>query len=721
MNLRGTKPAFDAGTVPGPIVISGAGGFVGVHVLDAFSAGRTDVIGFGTRPHPWRLEAVGPLRYETVEPGALTAFLDGHRPRTIINLAAAGAYPFQNDSYRIPDVNVGMVDELARWAGSNGAALVHAGSSSEYGTNCAGPAEDAEAAPNSLYAVTKLAATNLLADYARRDGLRARVLRLYSVYGPLEEPRRLVPEIVRRVRAGELPPFADPETARDFVYIDDVVDAFVAAALSAHDPRSPAFRLYNVASGEATSMVEVANAIAQEFEISAEPVFSSVKRAWDLADWYGDPRRINAELGWRAAVGFREGLRLTRDWYGAEKRAVFLEDRYSAAAAAEAVKTAEAVEDVESVEPVTSVNTVTGVGPVETVAPDADQPKRRSISAVIACYKDGQAIPYMYRRLTDVFVKCGVDYEIIFVNDASPDDSAEVIRELSERDEHVIGITHRRNFGSQSAFLSGMRESTGDAVVLLDGDLQDPPEMIEQFVEYWNQGYEVVYGHRVDREAPLYMRLAYRGFYRVFNRSAPFHVPTDAGDFALMDRRVVDHLLEFPERDPFLRALRAYVGGKQIGVDYVRPERMFGTSTNNLARNLGWATKGILAVSKVPLSLLSTAGAGFFALSMLALIAQAVYKIAEPDSAPHGVTILITLVVFLGSLNLLAISIVGAYVGTILEEAKRRPRFMRDSLIRAGRIQRAEFDGHDEARSPRAVITPASVPSQRKSEAARLG
>jgi dolichol-phosphate mannosyltransferase len=683
VSLRSTEPAFDPAAIPGPIVVSGAGGFVGVHVLEALSEGRDDVIGFGTRPRPWRHEAAGPLRYETVESGALGAFLDRHQPRTIINLAAAGAYPFQNDSYRIPDVNVGLVDELARWSSAHGAALIHAGSSSEYGTNCAGPAEDAVASPNSLYAATKLAAANLLEDYARRDGLRARVLRLYSVYGPLEEPRRLVPEIVRRTLVGELPPFADPKTTRDFVFIDDVVDAFVAAALSAHDPESAAFRVYNVASGEATSMVDVAQAIAQEFEITAQPVFSSVKRAWDLADWYGDPRRINAELGWRAAVGFREGLRLTADWYRTEERAAFLDDRYSAAAAAETVAQ--------------TTTPVAAAASQDTAA----EPRRRSISAVIACYKDGQAIPYMHRRLTDVFVKCGVDYEIIFVNDASPDDSAEVIRELSEQDEHVIGITHRRNFGSQAAFLSGMRESTGDAVVLLDGDLQDPPEMIEQFVEYWNQGYEVVYGHRVDREAPLYMRMAYRGFYRVFNRSAPFHVPTDAGDFSLMDRRVVDHLLEFPERDPFLRALRAYVGGKQIGVDYVRPERMFGTSTNNLARNLGWATKGILAVSKVPLSLLSTAGVGFFALSMLALLAQAVYKMVDPNSAPHGITILITLVVFLGSLNLLAISIVGAYVGTILEEAKRRPRFMRDSIIRSGRVQRARLDGHDQARSPR--------------------
>src|SRR5262249_39300025 len=163
-----------------------------------------------------------------------------------------------------------------------------------------------------------------------------------------------------------------------------------------------------------------------------------------------------------------------------------------------------------------------------------------------------------------------------------------------------------------------------------------------------------------------------------------FQVPTDAGDFSLLDRRVVDHLLEFPERDVFLRALRAYVGGRQIGVDYVRPERMFGRSTNNLARNLGWAIKGILAVSRTPLSLMTVFGVVFFLISMCAVAVQVAYKLIIPDSAPHGITILITLVVFLGSLNLLAISIVGTYVGTILEETKRRPRFLRDSITRRG-------------------------------------
>jgi dolichol-phosphate mannosyltransferase len=252
-----------------------------------------------------------------------------------------------------------------------------------------------------------------------------------------------------------------------------------------------------------------------------------------------------------------------------------------------------------------------------------------------------------------------------------------------------------------------MRVSTGDAVVLLDGDLQDPPELIEKFVERWNEGYEVVYGHRVNREAPWYMRIAYKGFYRMFNRSAPFKVPTDAGDFSLIDRRVVDHLLQFPERDVFLRALRAYVGGRQIGVDYVRPERMFGTSTNNLAKNVGWASKGILAVSRVPLSMLSTFSLFFFVTSMIAIAGQIIYKFANPDSAPHGITLVISLVGFLGSLNLLAISTVGAYVGTILEETKRRPRYLQDSIIRFGRVHKSGRDAPENSASALTAAGPA--------------
>ena len=185
----------------------------------------------------------------------------------------------------------------------------------------------------------------------------------------------------------------------------------------------------------------------------------------------------------------------------------------------------------------------------------SNPPRRRKISAIIACYKDAQAIPIMAERLTQTFRKIEVDYEIIFVNDGSPDDTQPVLEQLAAADPHIKGITHSRNFGSQSAFTSGMKLATGGACVLLDGDLQDPPELIESFYEKWCEGYEVVYGIRIKREMPTVTEFGYKAFYRLFQSLAYVRVPLDAGDFSLIDRSVVQVLNKLPERDRFLRGL----------------------------------------------------------------------------------------------------------------------------------------------------------------------
>ncbi|OGD08938.1 hypothetical protein A2397_05070 [Candidatus Amesbacteria bacterium RIFOXYB1_FULL_44_23] len=310
--------------------------------------------------------------------------------------------------------------------------------------------------------------------------------------------------------------------------------------------------------------------------------------------------------------------------------------------------------------------------------------KKDKISAIIACYKDGQAIPVMHERLTKTFKKMGVDYEIIFINDGSPDNSEEVLKKIVKADKNTVAVNHARNFSSQMAFTSGMNIATGDAVALLDGDLQDPPEVIAKFYPLWKEGYDVVYGIRVKREAPVIMQFLYKLFYRVFHKMSYVPMPLDAGDFSLMDRKVVNALNTFPERDRFLRGLRAWVGFKQVGVPYIRPERMFGKTTNNLYRNFNWATKGIFSFSYVPLQIVTLVSLATFVVSVLAIAAQIAARLVWPDSAPKGTTTILIVVLFIGSVQLLSISVLGEYIGKIFEEVKQRPRYIVKSILRHG-------------------------------------
>jgi dolichol-phosphate mannosyltransferase len=303
------------------------------------------------------------------------------------------------------------------------------------------------------------------------------------------------------------------------------------------------------------------------------------------------------------------------------------------------------------------------------------------LSAVIACYRDAPAVPIMYERLVTTFEKLGAEYEIIFVNDGSPDNAREVLAELAARDPNVVVINHARAFGSQSAFTSGMQIATGDGVVLLDGDLQDPPELIEEFVKHWKEGYDVVYGERVKREASAFMRFAYRRFYRLFKRLAYVNVPLDAGDFGLIDRRVVDAINSLPEKHRFLRGLRAWVGFRQLGVPYVRPERMFGTTTNSLRRNAGWARRAIVSFSYAPLDMITVLALSIVVLSAVALLVEVVIRVVDPTAAPKGFTTVIVVVLFIGGIQLLCLAIIGSYLAHMYEEVKGRPPFIVESIL----------------------------------------
>lgn len=640
----------------GPILVLGASGFIGANLLRLLLQHRPDAFGTSSNASAWRLEGVPT---DNVVPGdllieaSLAALLDGVRPRTVFNCLAYGAYSFQTDAGLIYRTNVDLTARLVEELQARGVhRYVHAGSSSEYGDDASGPSEDVALHPNSHYSVSKGAAAGLLYYAGKKQGFPGANLRLYSIYGPYEDSSRLVPTAVLKGIVGQHGQYVDPEISRDFLYVDDACEAFIDTALNLPEARYG--ESFNIGSGVQTTIGAFAALCGSLFALPGAPAFTMPNRSWDVARWFANPAKARDDLGWAARTALRDGMERMTAW----------------------------------------VRTIENTGRYVQSSKRFGRDETWSVSAVIACYKDGQAIPVMHRRLTDVFERLNVGYEIIFVNDNSPDESEEVIRAISARDRHVIGVSHSRNFGSQSAFRSGMEIATKNACVLLDGDLQDPPELIEQFVAEWRAGFDVVYGRRVKREAPWYMAASYKLFYRLFQRFSYVAMPRDAGDFSLMDRRVVRCLLSFPERDLFIRGIRAFVGFKQTGVDYVRPERMFGVTTNSLLKNIGWAKKGILSFSNTPLNVLSAAGFVLFGFSLLMGVVSVLSRLLFPDAAPRGFTSLVLIVIFFGSINILAVSVVGEYIAKIFEEVKRRPHFVRRHFIRDGEVRVASETGH---------------------------
>ena len=635
----------------GPILVLGASGFVGANLLRALLAERDDVVGTASHLPSWRLAGLAEKNLRAVDllvDANLDSLLADVRPRTVFNCVAYGAYSFETESALIYETNFNLTAKLLqRLDALRIACYVHAGSSSEYGDAAAGPSELDLPRPNSDYAVSKVACANLLSFYGHRKKFPCANLRLYSIYGPLEDSARLIPVLIQRGLEKRYPEFVDPNISRDFVYVDDACEAFVDTALNLKE--CDYGESFNIGRGVKTTIGDVAETARQLFGIEEPPEFSMPARGWDVTDWYADIRRSRDCLKWQATTEFADGLKQTTAWY----EGLLNKEKYLQASKKYGLDT------------------------------------KHSVTAIIACYKDSQAIPIMYERLKATFIKLRIENEIIFVNDNSPDDTEEVIRAISRSDRRVVGISHSRNFGSQAAFRSGMEIASKNACVLLDGDLQDPPELIEEFVAKWREGYDVVYGRRVKRAAPFLMQIAYRAFYRLFDRFSYLSIPHDAGDFSLMDRRVVQSMLQFPERDLFLRGVRAFVGFRQTGVDYVRPERMFGTTTNNLARNIGWAKKGILSFSNTPLTMLSYFSSGLLVVSVFLAALQILSRLLFPKATPPGITTILLTILIFGSINLFAAGLIGEYIAKIFEEVKQRPHFIRRSIIKDGEIRSA--------------------------------
>jgi dolichol-phosphate mannosyltransferase len=299
------------------------------------------------------------------------------------------------------------------------------------------------------------------------------------------------------------------------------------------------------------------------------------------------------------------------------------------------------------------------------------------LSVVVPCFNEELVLQETHRRLGAVLAGLDdLDYEVIYVDDGSRDRTPLLLQQLQGGDRRVRVVRFSRNFGHQIAVTAGVEHAAGDAVVLIDADLQDPPEVIGAMVARWREGYDVAYGVRTDRPGESAFKLATaRGFYRLINRMSDTAIPLDTGDFRLMDRKVVDALQAMPERDRFVRGMVSWVGFRQIAVPYRRDPRLAGESKYPLLKMVRFALDGITSFSVQPLRVATWLG---FAVSALALLGI-VYALGLRLFTSHwvtGWTAMMIAVLFLGGVQLLSLGIIGEYVGRIYGEAKRRPLYL---------------------------------------------
>ena len=297
-------------------------------------------------------------------------------------------------------------------------------------------------------------------------------------------------------------------------------------------------------------------------------------------------------------------------------------------------------------------------------------------SLIIPIYNEEETIPELYRRVSDVMDSLDDSVELILINDGSRDRSLKLMRELQERDARVCYISFARNFGHQAAVTAGLNFARGQVIVVLDADLQDPPELIPKMIESWQAGYHVVYAQRTKRKKESWFkRLTAYVFYRLLRRLADVDIPADTGDFCLMDRQVVDLLNSMPERNRYIRGLRAWIGFRQTAVKFERDPRFAGEVKYTFKKSLALAINSLVSFSKIPLRLSTYLGLFSALIALLMALLVLYWRLQQPDSPVTGLATILIAVFFLGSVQLISIGILGEYVGRIYEEVKGRPAY----------------------------------------------
>ncbi len=299
------------------------------------------------------------------------------------------------------------------------------------------------------------------------------------------------------------------------------------------------------------------------------------------------------------------------------------------------------------------------------------------ISIVVPMYYEEKVADECYKRLKKVMNDNNINYEFIFVNDGSKDRTFEILNKIAEKDNNTKIISFSRNFGHQIAVTAGVDKAKGDAVVVIDADLQDPPELIPKMIALWNDGYKVVYAKRKKRKGESFFKLFTAGmFYRTLDKMTDIDIPLDTGDFRLMDRDVVNVLKTMKENNRFVRGMVSWVGFKQTPIEYERDERFAGETKYPLKKMIKFASDGIISFSAKPLKLMGSLGVFCVSISLIIFLYALIRKLTNDVNVVSGWASIMTAVTFLGGVQLLSISVLGEYIGRIYDESKGRPLYV---------------------------------------------
>lgn len=661
------------------VLVTGGAGYIGSHVCKALANTGMTPVAFDnlSTGHRWAVKW-GPLFVGDVGSAAdLDKALTKYNPIAAIHLAGSaiasesvtdpGKY-YQNNVL----TSLCLLDALRRHGVG---LLVFSSSCAVYGAPEIEAIDEKTALnPINPYGRSKLIVEDALRDFGRAYDFRSVALRYFNAagadhdaeIGEVHDPETHAIPNALRAASGEIPYFElfgtdyespDGTCVRDYIHVTDLANAHIAALTYLREGgKSIAL---NLGGGKGCSVKEILSAVERTTGIDVA-VRESPRRPGDAAVLVADPKLASDVL--RFTPEYTDIDTIVETAWRWHQSFTLRNSRHEAARSLE-----------DTIRPSSQVQ--------------GDLKTRRSgavdLSVVVPCFNERDVIKITHARLCDVLGRIeNIRLEIIYVDDGSNDGTDQIVRELVDSGTNAKLICLSRNFGHQPAISAGLANSNGDVVAVMDADLQDPPETVVEMLEKWREGFDIVYGVRAQRKESTVKRLAYSWYYRMWRALSNVEIPLDAGDFSLMDRRVVELLNNLPEKNRFLRGLRAWSGFRQIGLTYERRAREAGQSKYSVFKLLRLAFDGIFNFSTTPLTGVFFTGLITAALSSIGLVLifiQRIFNISifgvSPGDIP-GFALLALIILFLGGIQIFSIGIVGEYVGRIYQEVKGRPSYI---------------------------------------------